>query len=74
MTFLDGVKKSKGFHKTEEIHFLFAHPENNETTMSLTPNDAFNFENLKLIERPDSERNAKQLPQTLHGCQGTCDG
>ena len=28
------------------------------------------FEQLKLVDRPDSEWNAHDLPQTLDGCEG----
>lgn len=33
-------------------------------------NELLSFENLKLVEKPDCSRNAKNLPQTLVGCEG----
>eukprot|EP00545_Synedropsis_sp_CCMP1620_P004892 CAMPEP_0119029572 /NCGR_PEP_ID=MMETSP1176-20130426/40581_1 /TAXON_ID=265551 /ORGANISM="Synedropsis recta cf, Strain CCMP1620" /LENGTH=842 /DNA_ID=CAMNT_0006985919 /DNA_START=110 /DNA_END=2638 /DNA_ORIENTATION=+ len=33
-------------------------------------NDIFNYDQLRLIEKPDSPKNAGQLPQSLEGCKG----
>ena len=32
--------------------------------------DLFDFGNLKLVDKPECDRNAHNLPQTLHGCEG----
>lgn len=32
--------------------------------------DLFDFDSLKLVDKPDSPKNAKSLPQTLEGCEG----
>mmetsp|Transcript_8415 Transcript_8415/g.15214 ORF Transcript_8415/g.15214 Transcript_8415/m.15214 type:complete len:233 (-) Transcript_8415:2200-2898(-) len=43
------------------------------TTSTATSEDAFDFTQLKLIEKPDSPWNSHSLPQTLEHCDGYLD-
>jgi hypothetical protein len=40
----------------------------------LATDDPFSFDKLKLVDKPDSPKNAKELPLTLEGCEGCLSG